>query len=80
MKKLLYTLALVLPIIVLGQSTDKNYVKSTTYKKAILDTTEALESDKIEQVTYYDGLGRPVQSNAYKAGGDGSDIVTHHGV
>ena len=77
MKNILFTLLMVLPILVLGQSTDQNYVKSTTYKKAIQATTEALEADKIEQVTYYDGLGRPIQSNAYKAGGNGSDIVTH---
>jgi len=69
MKKLLYTLILVLPIIVLGQSTDQNYVKSTTYKKAIQTTVGVSEADKIEQVTYYDGLGRPMQTNAYKAGG-----------
>jgi len=77
MKNILFTLLMVLPIIVLGQSTDQNYVKSTTYKKAIQDTSGVLGVDKIEQVTYYDGLGRPIQSNAYKAGGDGSDIVTH---
>jgi len=77
MKKLLYTLALLLPILVLGQSTDQNFVKSTTYKKAIQDTIEALAADKIEQVTYYDGLGRPIQTNAYKAGGNGQDIISH---
>ena len=88
MKKLLYTLALVLPFIVLGQSTDQNYVKSTTYKKALKEQSgqmlnpnpneapidvdgieTATDADKIEQVTYYDGLGRPMQTNAYKAGG-----------
>jgi len=87
MKKLLYTLALVLPIVVLGQSTDQNYIKSTTYKKALKEQSgqvlnpnggapitvdgieTATDTDKIEQVTYYDGLGRPMQTNAYKAGG-----------
>ena len=77
MKKLLYTLALLLPIIVLGQSTDQNYVKSTTYKKAIQTTVGVSDADKIEQVTYYDGLGRPIQTNAYKAGGNSEDIIGH---
>jgi len=77
MKKLLYTLVLLLPIIVLGQSTDQNFIKSTTYKKATQTTSGVLESDKIEQVTYYDGLGRPIQTNGYKAGGSGQDIISH---
>ncbi|PHS04932.1 MAG: hypothetical protein COA88_13040 [Kordia sp.] len=83
MKKLLYTLAIVLPILVLGQSTDQNYVKTTTYKKAVQlnpgnpDTSGVLDADKIEQITYYDGLGRPIQANAHKAGGNGNNIITH---
>ncbi|MFD0963831.1 DUF6443 domain-containing protein [Pseudofulvibacter geojedonensis] len=86
MKKLLYTLVLIIPALVLGQSTNQNYVKSTTFNKEIREqattvtnpdgsTTviksinQANEKDKIEQVTYYDGLGRPMQSVAHKAGG-----------
>ncbi|MFD0963243.1 DUF6443 domain-containing protein [Pseudofulvibacter geojedonensis] len=86
MKKLLYTLMFVVPVLVLGQSTNQNYVKSTTFNKEIREqattvtnpdgsTTiiksinQATEKDKIEQVTYYDGLGRPMQSVAHKAGG-----------
>ncbi|MFD0963208.1 DUF6443 domain-containing protein [Pseudofulvibacter geojedonensis] len=94
MKKLLYTLMLVVPALVLGQSTNQNYVKSTTFNKEIREQattitnpdgsttviksiSQATENDKIEQVTYYDGLGRPMQSVAHKAGGNGLDIVTH---
>jgi len=77
MKKLLYTLVLIIPVLVLGQSTNQNYVKTTTYKKPVIDPDSVLESDKIEQVTYYDGLGRPIQSNAYKAGGAENNIITH---
>jgi len=95
MKKLLYTLILLLPILVLGQSTDQNYVKTTTYNKALLEVSHPLfdpvtgtstmipgietatDTDKIEQITYYDGLGRPIQANAYQAGGLGNNIITH---
>ena len=78
MKKLLYTLAIVFPIVVLGQSTNQNYVKSITYKKEIIKIGENLfglngeepkDIDKLQQVTYIDGLGRPMQANTYKAGG-----------
>ena len=69
MKKLLYTLVLIFPILVLGQSTNQNYVKTTTYKKPVFNINGVSESNKIEQVTYYDGLGRPKQVIAYKAGG-----------
>jgi len=89
MKKLLYTLALVLPILVLGQSTDQNYVKNTVYKTAVSEGGDVLNDDgtnttipntvdttteKIETITYYDGLGRSKQTNAYKAGGVNAPI------
>jgi len=94
MKKILFTLVLVLPILVLGQSTDQNYVKSTTYKKAFTEDGQyidpsgniivtpntvdtASEADKIEAITYYDGLGRPKQQIGLKAGGFGENILTH---
>ncbi len=78
MKQLLVTLAIVLvSSLAMAQTTTENYVKSTVYKEAT--TTGAVSSDhnKIETVQYFDGLGRPLQSIAVRAGGANQDVVTH---
>ncbi len=79
MKKFIYSLVLFLPVLVLSQSTNQNYVKSTTYKKA---TTAPLPASPnaaggLVNVTYFDGLGRPVQQVAHKQSATGKDIITH---
>ena len=84
MKKLLYTLAAVsLSHLAIGQTPNKNYVKATTYQAKTQDgTTNATtgqglaDDEKIENITYFDGLGRPVQGIAKQAGGDKEDIIT----
>ena len=62
----------------MGQSQGQNYIKTTNYKQA---TTTPISTPDIDeaavQVTYYDGLGRPVQQIAHKQAGNGKDIVTH---
>jgi len=77
MKKLLY-LAVCMPVLALGQSTDQNYVKTTTYKQA---TTTSNPNPDVNvanvQVSYFDGLGRPIQQIAHKQSNTGKDIVTH---
>ncbi len=81
MKNLLYIL-LVLPLVIVGQSTDQNYVKNTIYTKeySISETatpSNIPENHKIETVTYYDGLGRPIQSVNQRAGGNKEDIISY---
>ncbi|WP_298760646.1 DUF6443 domain-containing protein [uncultured Psychroserpens sp.] len=64
--------------IVLAQTTTENYVKSTTYKKAVKTQSEIdalIDDDKIESVTYLDGLGRAKQSIVKQAGGHKQHIV-----
>lgn len=77
MKKILYSL-LFLPIMVIGQTTTQNYVKTKTYKQP---TTTSIASPTPAQatqtVTYFDGLGRPIQQNANAQSSSGKDIVTH---
>ena len=77
MKKLLFIIS-ILPVLALGQSTDQNYVKSTTYKQP---TTSSVTDPDVNvanvQVSYFDGLGRPIQQIAYKQSNTGKDIVTH---
>ena len=76
MKKFLFILTL-LPILVLGQSNDQNYVKTKTYKVATsssMPTPATVEA--AQSVTYFDGLGRPIEQVSYKQSGTGHDIVT----
>jgi len=68
-KRLAYILAL-LPLAALGQTTTQNFVKTTAYRGAG-STLPAV------QVTYLDGLGRPIQQVAQGQSASGKDIVTH---
>ncbi|GGB70207.1 hypothetical protein GCM10007424_07690 [Flavobacterium suaedae] len=84
MKKLIYIVTVLFPFLVQAQvqspTQDKNYVLTYTYNNANtissysspVDTTAA----KIN-ITYLDGLGRPIQQIAARASGDGKDIITH---
>lgn len=67
MKKLLF---LLIPGFALAQSPDQNYIKTTIYK----DTTQ---NSKNIQLTYFDGLGRPIQKVDNAQSNTGKDIVTH---
>ena len=77
MKKIIYLLVL-LPILVIGQTQSLNYVKSTSYKQP---TTTSISSPDINtasvSVTYFDGLGRPIQKVNNKQSTTGKNIVTH---
>lgn len=80
MKKLLYIfIFLTFPIIGIGQTFSENYVKTTTYLVPVDTLTENTVQDinKIEQISYADGLGRPIQSIAVRAGGQGQHIISH---
>jgi hypothetical protein len=78
MKKLICILTL-LPVLVLAQSPDQNWVKNTTYKKPTtegnIDVTNP--TDAVQQVSYFDGLGSPIQQIAHKQSNTGKDIITH---
>ncbi|WP_286920752.1 DUF6443 domain-containing protein [Flavobacterium sp. UBA4197] len=69
MKKLAILL-LCAPLWVIAQTTTQNYTKKTVYR-------EANGSRPASTVTYYDGLGRPVQQVANKQSATGKDIITH---
>ena len=78
MKQLLFILTL-LPILALGQSQDQNYIKTTSYKKPSTQGTVDVTNpaDAVVQVSYFDGLGRPIQQVAHKQSNSGNDIITH---
>ncbi len=62
-----------------GISSDQNYVHTTTPKIATTNVSSLSNTDKIESITYFDGLGRAMQSVGIRAGGNGEDIITHVG-
>ena len=78
MKQLLFILTL-FPILALGQSQDQNYIKTTSYKKPSTQGTVDVTNpaDAVVQVSYFDGLGRPIQQVAHKQSNSGNDIITH---
>lgn len=57
---------------------DENYVFTRVYQEA-KTTPNAIRnnSDVIESISYFDGLGRPKQQIAIKASPDQKDMVTH---
>ncbi|MCA0349536.1 MAG: RHS repeat-associated core domain-containing protein [Bacteroidetes bacterium] len=77
MKKV-FNLLILFPLLGIGQSQDQNYIKTTTYKVATTNsiTTPSIV-DATQQVTYFDGLGRPIQQVAHQQADNGNDIVTH---
>ncbi|MFC4634059.1 DUF6443 domain-containing protein [Dokdonia ponticola] len=74
MKKIIIFVLLMFPVFVIGQTTTENYVKTTVYQVAT-QTGVVDEQQKIESITYYDGLGRAEQSVSVKAGGNKQNIV-----
>jgi len=76
MKKIVSLLVLV-PMMVVAQTQTENYIKNKTYKVA---TTTSIATPTINQanqnITYFDGLGRPAQQVSHQQSGSGKDIVT----
>ncbi|WP_348702605.1 DUF6443 domain-containing protein [Tenacibaculum sp. 190524A02b] len=57
---------------------NKNYIYTITPQKAVLNINELTENkDAIENVTYFDGLGRPEQAINIEESSTEKDIVTH---
>ncbi len=78
MKKIFYLLAL-LPMAIVGQTQTENYIKTTYFKKPTSQGSVNPNSptDASIKVTYYDGLGRPIQEVVHKQSGTGNDFVNH---
>lgn len=76
MKKLIIAIALLIPILVIGQTDTENYIKTTSYRVET-QTGSVVDENKIETIAYHDGLGRVKQSTALRAGGSGEHIISH---
>ena len=71
MKKILFLVQILSCITVFGQSQDQNYIQKTIYRDS--DTLSTIS--KAITITYYDGLGRPIQQRAYGESATGKDII-----
>ncbi|MEO1010889.1 MAG: DUF6443 domain-containing protein, partial [Bacteroidota bacterium] len=63
---------------------DHNYIYTRNYQKEGYGESNVpgfftTDDDLLQQITYYDGLGRPMQQNGIRQSPDGKDIVTHMG-
>lgn len=80
MKKQFFTYAILglFSLVTTAQTITENYVQTTSYRTSITDGNQSSATDdqKIQTIVYFDGLGRPIQSRAHRAGGDGLDIVS----
>ncbi|MBL4663445.1 MAG: hypothetical protein JKY22_07815, partial [Flavobacteriaceae bacterium] len=78
MKKLILAILVVLPVLVHGQTTTENYIKTTSFQVSTDINNQSNVSDyqKIEAITYFDGLGRPKQSITERLGGNQEDHIT----
>jgi len=79
---------LLLSVGVCAQTASENYVKKTTYNVRTHNGIDGVsgatlvkikEKDKRHTITYFDGLGRPMQSVAVGVTPSGKDLVTHVG-
>ena len=79
MKKIIYLIAwsLGISLPLCAQTQSENYVKTTTYREATTQTPPANPLPPVVQITYFDGLGRPIQKIDSKQAGNGMNIVTH---
>ncbi|RKN75920.1 hypothetical protein D7Z94_24985 [Ulvibacterium marinum] len=62
---------------------DQNYIYTRNYqveRAGAVPNAKFLEDDGyIQDITYFDGLGRPMQQNAIRQSPDSLDIITHMG-
>jgi RHS repeat-associated protein len=60
-----------------GTYSDQNFVFTRVYQKAVKNDSELTKNkDVIENIAYFDGLGRPMQNISIKASPSNQDIIT----
>lgn len=79
MKNVYLFVFLVVPFLTGAQTDTENYVKSTSYTKGYTQPNvgNALDNEKMETITYSDGMGRPKQTISLRAGAKRENIVQH---
>ncbi|WP_165770639.1 DUF6443 domain-containing protein [Flavobacterium reichenbachii] len=57
---------------------NENYIFTRVFQSPITDTNRIVNNkDVIESISYFDGLGRPMQNIAIKASPNKEDLITH---
>ncbi|WP_281989897.1 DUF6443 domain-containing protein [Aquimarina aggregata] len=76
-QKISISVCLLLGLYINAQSNDKNYISTKAYQVAVTETElSTLDRDSvIQSVSYFDGLGRPIQNIEVRAGGNREDII-----
>lgn len=87
MKKFFQYILLAAHGFVFAQSANQNYIVTTQYKIPAQFTDDIFtgsmipptvsNDDKTVSITYFDGLGRPIQQIAHRQSGTGNDLITH---
>ncbi len=76
MKQIIHFIFL-FPIVLLGQTSTTNYIRTTTYKIATTTSiTNPALTEAVQSVNYFDGLGRPILQKIVGQANDNLDIVT----
>ncbi|MEM7086261.1 MAG: DUF6443 domain-containing protein [Bacteroidota bacterium] len=75
-KLLLFAVVVLLPFLGNAQTKSENYIKTTAYQVATSDTLVA-DDEKIESITYVDGIGRPLQAISTRSGGGRENRVSY---
>lgn len=76
MKKLIHLLLVLTPMIAISQTVTQNYIKTVSYKVATpTRITAPTISQAAANVTYFDGLGRPIQQIQFQQSASGKDII-----
>lgn len=74
MKKFINLILVLLPVLLIGQTTSENYIKNISYKVGTPNSiTNPTAAQAAQNVVYFDGLGRPKQSIAVRQGADKVD-------
>jgi len=69
---------IVFPFFCFSQSTDQNWVKTKTYKTPTTTSIVApTTAQAVTRVSYFDGLGRPIQQLTHAQSNSSKDVVTH---
>lgn len=67
-----------MPFFAFAQSQDQNYIKTTTYKQANQNSVSNPDISVANiQVSYYNGLGFPIQQINHKQSNTGKDLIIH---
>ncbi|MBC8643225.1 hypothetical protein H9W95_01135 [Flavobacterium lindanitolerans] len=76
MKKIAIIIILLLSTI--GQAQEQSHIKTIIYKtETATSVADPSVSQAIQNFSYFDKLGRPIQHRAYMQSNTGKDIVTH---